>query len=443
MPGRPPPVRLRGQRRPARRGGGPGRCAARAGLEQHHGGGQRHLRGAPGRARRRGPGQPRRPGQPLARRPAQQRSGTGGSRSPAGRASTASASRRTGGRPGSSRSARSPATGAAGTGWAGGAVVGDARRGRPWPGHRAARRRRRALRGAVGPRGSDRHSPGHDLRVPRCGSLPRPCWRSRAPAMTSRAGLVRRQADEICTMALTAMRRLGLAGLATPVVLGGGVLAARDPLLTAGVIEGIRAGAPHAAVRITDVAPVAGAALLGLDRLGAGPDSRAPAAGRLRRKDPAMSRVRHRRSLPAAAIAVAASLLPLACTSHTPPAGPTATPAPPATPVPRRPGRARRSGSTRWDTRPGAPKIAFAMLAQAGRGGQLHRHRAAGRGVPRPHGPQPGQLELPLPGRLRAWLQRADPAGELPDPGQRGGGDGRVTGLRDRLPRRALPPAAC
>jgi N-acetylglucosamine kinase-like BadF-type ATPase len=87
------------------------------------------------------------------------------------------------------------------------------------------------------------------------------------------AGLVRRQAGEICAMALTVMRRLGLTGLATPVVLGGSVLAARDPMLTAGVIDGIRAGAPHAAVRITDVPPVAGAALLGLDHLGAGPEA--------------------------------------------------------------------------------------------------------------------------------------------------------------------------
>jgi N-acetylglucosamine kinase-like BadF-type ATPase len=86
-------------------------------------------------------------------------------------------------------------------------------------------------------------------------------------------GLVRRQAGEICAMALTVMRRLGLTGLATPVVLGGSVLAARNPMLTAGVIEGIRAGAPHAAVRITDVPPVAGAALLGLDHLGAGPEA--------------------------------------------------------------------------------------------------------------------------------------------------------------------------
>ena len=87
------------------------------------------------------------------------------------------------------------------------------------------------------------------------------------------AGLVRRQAGEICAMALTVMRRLGLTGLATPVVRGGSVLAARDPMLTAGVIDGIRAGAPNAAVCITDVPPVAGAALLGLDYLGAGPEA--------------------------------------------------------------------------------------------------------------------------------------------------------------------------
>jgi N-acetylglucosamine kinase-like BadF-type ATPase len=87
------------------------------------------------------------------------------------------------------------------------------------------------------------------------------------------AALVRRQAAEICALALTVMRRLSLTGLATPVVLGGGVLAARDPLLTGSVIEGIKADAPDAAVRITDVPPVAGAALLGLDHLRAGTEA--------------------------------------------------------------------------------------------------------------------------------------------------------------------------
>ena len=74
-------------------------------------------------------------------------------------------------------------------------------------------------------------------------------------------------------MALTVIHRLGLTGLATPVVLGGGLLAARDPLLTAGILAGIKADVPAAAVRITDVPPVAGAALLGLDYLGAAPEA--------------------------------------------------------------------------------------------------------------------------------------------------------------------------
>ena len=87
---------------------------------------------------------------------------------------------------------------------------------------------------------------------------------------TVAAALVHKQAREICAMALAVMHRLSLTGLATPVVLGGGMLAARDPVLTAAVIEGIKADAPDAAVRITDVPPVAGAALLGLDHLGAG-----------------------------------------------------------------------------------------------------------------------------------------------------------------------------
>jgi N-acetylglucosamine kinase-like BadF-type ATPase len=113
------------------------------------------------------------------------------------------------------------------------------------------------------------------------GTIPGASLGELAPAVLALAGagddvataLVRRQAGEICAMALTVMRRLGLTTLPTPVVLGGGVLAARDPMLTAGVIEGIRDGAPHAAVRITDVPPVAGAALLGLDHLGAGPEA--------------------------------------------------------------------------------------------------------------------------------------------------------------------------
>jgi N-acetylglucosamine kinase-like BadF-type ATPase len=98
------------------------------------------------------------------------------------------------------------------------------------------------------------------------------------PALFAAAGagdrvardLVSRQADEVCAMTLTAMRRLGLTGLATPVVLGGGLLTARDPLLTGWITERLAAAAPQAAVRVVDIPPIAGAALMGLDHTGAG-----------------------------------------------------------------------------------------------------------------------------------------------------------------------------
>ena len=90
--------------------------------------------------------------------------------------------------------------------------------------------------------------------------------------------VVNRLADEISGMAITAMRRLDLTGLATPVVLGGGVITARNPLLLEGITGRLSEAAPAAEVRVIDVPPVAGAALLGLDHVGAPP----AAAARLR-----------------------------------------------------------------------------------------------------------------------------------------------------------------
>jgi N-acetylglucosamine kinase-like BadF-type ATPase len=90
--------------------------------------------------------------------------------------------------------------------------------------------------------------------------------------------VVNRLADEISVMAITAMRRLGLTALATPVVLGGGVITARNPLLMSGITRQLAEAAPAAEVRVIDVPPVAGAALLGLDYVNAP----AAAASRLR-----------------------------------------------------------------------------------------------------------------------------------------------------------------
>jgi len=84
--------------------------------------------------------------------------------------------------------------------------------------------------------------------------------------------LIELQAEEICAMTVTAIRRLGLdGGPAIPVVLGGGVLEARNPLLTDAITRRLAAAAPAAAARVVDTSPVTGAALLGLDYLGAGP----------------------------------------------------------------------------------------------------------------------------------------------------------------------------
>jgi N-acetylglucosamine kinase-like BadF-type ATPase len=87
--------------------------------------------------------------------------------------------------------------------------------------------------------------------------------------------VVNRLADEISVMAITAMRRLGLTGLATPVVLGGGVVTAGNPLLMGGITRQLSEAAPQALVRVIEVPPVAGAALLGLDHVNAAPAAQA------------------------------------------------------------------------------------------------------------------------------------------------------------------------
>jgi N-acetylglucosamine kinase-like BadF-type ATPase len=87
--------------------------------------------------------------------------------------------------------------------------------------------------------------------------------------------IVLRLADEICVMATVAATRLGLTEPAgpgsgpVPVVLGGSLMTARDPLLSAAIARKLAADIPDSDVRIVDVPPVAGAALLGLDQVGA------------------------------------------------------------------------------------------------------------------------------------------------------------------------------
>jgi N-acetylglucosamine kinase-like BadF-type ATPase len=87
--------------------------------------------------------------------------------------------------------------------------------------------------------------------------------------------IVVRQAEEICVMAAAAVRQLGLDGGCpagpVPVVLGGSLMTARDPLLSGTIATRLADMLPGSNMRIVDVPPVAGAALLGLDHVGAPP----------------------------------------------------------------------------------------------------------------------------------------------------------------------------
>ncbi|WP_030609738.1 N-acetylglucosamine kinase [Streptomyces fulvoviolaceus] len=84
--------------------------------------------------------------------------------------------------------------------------------------------------------------------------------------------IVDRLADEVVTMATVALTRLDLLDEETPVLLGGGVLAARQPQLDDGVRELLAVRAPKAVPQVVTAPPVLGAALLGLDRTGAAPE---------------------------------------------------------------------------------------------------------------------------------------------------------------------------
>ncbi|HET7018068.1 MAG TPA: BadF/BadG/BcrA/BcrD ATPase family protein [Streptosporangiaceae bacterium] len=81
--------------------------------------------------------------------------------------------------------------------------------------------------------------------------------------------IILKLAKEIATMAIAVIKRLDLTSAAVPVVLGGGVLAANNPLLIGTISERVSAVASQAQFQVVEAIPVAGAALMGLDRIGA------------------------------------------------------------------------------------------------------------------------------------------------------------------------------
>jgi N-acetylglucosamine kinase-like BadF-type ATPase len=87
-------------------------------------------------------------------------------------------------------------------------------------------------------------------------------------------GVVATLAQEVVHMARAALTRLDLLTVPTVVVLGGGVLTSRDEILLAGIDDRLAEVAPLAKTVVTEVSPVVGAALLGLDRLGASAEAK-------------------------------------------------------------------------------------------------------------------------------------------------------------------------
>ena len=106
-------------------------------------------------------------------------------------------------------------------------------------------------------------------------------WSSPRPRSTrSRPTSRKRLAAEVVALARVALTRLELTGRPVEVLLGGGVLQAGDGHLVDAIAAGLREVGPEITVRATDVPPILGTALLGLDDLRAGADAQA----RLRRE---------------------------------------------------------------------------------------------------------------------------------------------------------------
>src|SRR5262249_4158898 len=89
------------------------------------------------------------------------------------------------------------------------------------------------------------------------------------------ASIVDRLTDEVIAFANAALQRLELTEADPDVILGGGVLRALAPSVIEVIAAGVGEGAPDARVPLPSGERIVGAALLGLDALGAAPDSKA------------------------------------------------------------------------------------------------------------------------------------------------------------------------
>jgi N-acetylglucosamine kinase-like BadF-type ATPase len=97
------------------------------------------------------------------------------------------------------------------------------------------------------------------------------------------AEIVQRLAAEVVAFVRAALQRLELIDADPDVVLGGRVLRSVAAEVIAMIVDGVHRVAPRARVVVSASEPIVGAALLGLDAVGAGPEARARARAELDR----------------------------------------------------------------------------------------------------------------------------------------------------------------
>jgi N-acetylglucosamine kinase-like BadF-type ATPase len=121
-----------------------------------------------------------------------------------------------------------------------------------------------------------------DLPYHRLFELARLCLDAAADGDTAAAGAVDQLADEVAAMVVAMIRRLGVAEDRPEIVLGGGLFDGGHTGFTDRIEAAVSVVAPGSRYRRLDAPPVLGAALLGLDALGAD----GPAQQRLRAAAP-------------------------------------------------------------------------------------------------------------------------------------------------------------
>jgi N-acetylglucosamine kinase-like BadF-type ATPase len=92
-----------------------------------------------------------------------------------------------------------------------------------------------------------------------------------------------RVADEVVALARAALTRLRLCDAGADVVVGGGLMRAAPPWMIERISEGVYATSASATLVIAQEGPIVGAAILGLDTMGAGPDAISRARAELQR----------------------------------------------------------------------------------------------------------------------------------------------------------------